>query len=238
MSNAHSCILPENIEKITKRDGQPHSLTEFDPKSTALVVIDMQNFYIAADQLSYCEFAEAIVPNVNILAKTMRRFGGKVIWVRNITNSEAFKGWNAHYERMTPERISTRKKELTKGGEGFKLWKNLDVRKEDPKVNKIRYSAFIPGASNIEKVLGENGIDTVIFCGVATNVCVESSARDAMMMNYHTLVVEDACAAGTVEGHEASLNALYLNFGDVQLTEQVLKALKTNAEKNLISAAL
>jgi hypothetical protein len=112
MSNTVSCLLPENIAKVTKRDGGPHSLTEFDPKSTALIVIDMQNFYIAKDQLSYCEYAEPIVPNVNKLAMAMRQFGGKVIWVRNITNPEAFKGWSAHYERMTPERISTRKKEL------------------------------------------------------------------------------------------------------------------------------
>ena len=237
MSNTVSCLLPENIAKVTKRDGGPHSLTEFDPKSTALIVIDMQNFYIAKDQLSYCEYAEPIVPNVNKLAMAMRQFGGKVIWVRNITNPEAFKGWSAHYERMTPERISTRKKELAKDGAGFKLWEGLDVRKDDPKVNKIRYSAFIPGASNIEKVFGEHGIDTLIFCGVATNVCVESSARDAMMMNYHTLTVEDACAAGTIAGHEATINALYLNFGDVQTTDQVLEALSANASKNTKAAA-
>ena len=237
MSNTVSCLLPENIEKVSKRDGQPHSLTKFDPKSTALIVIDMQNFYIAKDQLSYCEYAEPIVPNVNKLAMAMRQFGGKVVWVRNITNPKAFKGWSAHYERMTPERIATRKKELAKDGDGFKLWEGLDVRKDDPKVNKIRYSAFIPGASNIEKILGEHGIDTVVFCGVATNVCVESSARDAMMMNYHTLVVEDACASGTIAGHEATINALYLNFGDVQMTDQVLEALSANAEKNAAAAA-
>ncbi|MBK17557.1 MAG: hydrolase [Rhodospirillaceae bacterium] len=232
-----SCLLPENIEKITKRDGGPHSLTEFDPKSTALIVIDMQNFYMAKNQLSYCEYAEAIVPNVNRLAMAMRQFGGKVIWVRNVTNPEGFKGWTAHYDRMTDERIAIRKKELAQDGEGFQLWEGLDVRKDDPKVNKIRYSAFIPGASNIEKVLGEHGIHTLVFCGVATNVCVESSARDAMMMNYHTLVVEDACAAGTIAGHEAALNALYLNFGDVQMTDQVLEALSENAEKNNAAAA-
>jgi len=237
MSGFTSCLLSVNIEKVTNRDGQPHSLIEFDPNSTALIVIDMQNFYIAKNQLSYSEYAEAIVPNINKLAMAMRQFGGKVIWVRNVTNPEAFKGWSAHYDRMTPERISTRKKELAKDGEGFKLWKGLDVRKEDPKINKIRYSAFIPGASDIENILREHGIDTLIFCGVATNICVESSARDAMMMNYHTLVVEDACAAGTIAGHEATINALYLNFGDVQMTDQVLKAFNTNTEMNTRTAA-
>ena len=238
MSQNKSCLLTENIEKITKRDGRPHSLTEFEPKATALIVIDMQNFYIARDHLSYCEYAEAIVPNVNKLANSMRHFGGKVIWVRNVTNAEGFKGWGAHYDRMTRERISTRKKELAKDGNGFKFWEGLDVRKDDLKVNKIRYSAFIPGASNIEKILGENGLNTLVFCGVATNVCVESSARDAMMLNYRTMVVEDACAAGTIAGHEAAINALYLNFGDVQMTNQVLKALSSKPDAtNEVAAA-
>ena len=226
-----SCLLTENIEKITERDGRPHSLKEFEPKSTALIVIDMQNFYISKDQISYCQYAEDIVPNVNKLANSMRLFGGKVIWIRNITNPEAFKGWSAHYGRMTPKRIATRKKELAKDGNGFKLWRDLDVRKEDLKVNKVRYSAFIPGASNIENVLAEYGIDTLIFCGVATNVCVESSARDAMMLNYHTFIVEDACAASTIRGHQSALNSLYLNFGDVQMTNQILAAL--NSKINL-----
>ena len=114
MSRVPSCLLSENIEKVTKRDGQPHSLTKFDPKSTALIVIDMQNFYIAKEQLSYSEYAEGIVPNINKLAMAMRQFGGKVIWVRNVTNSEAFKGWSAHYQRMTPERIANRKKNSLK----------------------------------------------------------------------------------------------------------------------------
>ena len=135
MSRISSCLLSENIEKVTKREGQPHSLTKFDPKSTALIVIDMQNFYISKDQISYCQYAEDIVPNVNKLANSMRLFGGKVIWIRNITNTQAFKGWSAHYGRMTRRRISTRKKELAKDGNGFKLWRDVAGRKEDLKVN-------------------------------------------------------------------------------------------------------
>ena len=73
--------------------------------------------------------------------------------------------------------------------------------------------------------MGEEGVDTIILCGVATNVCVESTARDAMMMNYRTVIIEDACAAGSTEAHEASLNSLYVNFGDVQTTDQIIDAL-------------
>ena len=232
MTDTPSCLLPEHIENISVRDGTPHSVTALNPASTALVVIDMQNFYMKkGDEFSptsYCKHAQAIVPNVNRLADATRRYGSPVIWVRNITNSAAFKSWSHHYERMTPQRIDIRTHELAKNGDGFQFWHEMDVRDNDRKVEKVRYSAFIPGASNIENVLGEEGVDTIILCGVATNVCVESTARDAMMMNYRTLIVEDACAANTMQAHEVSLNSLYLNFGDVQTTDMVIDMLNIN----------
>ena len=225
MTETKSCLLPAHIEKITIRDGVPHSVTKLDCTTTALVVIDMQNFYMKEGASSYCPSAQAIVPNVNRLADTVRRFGSPVIWVRNVTTAEAFKGWSHHYDRMTDKRIGIRRRELAKDGDGFKFWHEMDVRETDRKVEKIRYSAFIPGASNLERVLGEEGVDTIILCGVATNVCVESTARDAMMMNYRTVIIEDACAAGSTEAHDASLNSLYVNFGDVQTTDQIIDTL-------------
>lgn len=228
MTDNKSCLLPEHVEKITVRDGVPHSVTKLEPATTALAVIDMQNFYIKEGASSFCKYAQAIVPKVNRLADAVRRFGAPVIWVRNVTNTEGFKSWSHHYERMSAARIDIRKRELAKDGDGFKFWHEMDVRDTDLKIEKTRYSAMIPGASNLEKVLGENGVDTVIFCGVATNVCVESTARDAMMMNYRTLIVEDACAANSIEAHQVSLNSLYLNFGDVQTTDQVIDTLGVN----------
>ena len=234
MTETKSCLRPEHIEKITVRDGGPHSVTAFVPQTTALVVIDMQNFYMKEGASSYCPSAQAIVPKVNRLADAVRRFGAPVIWVRNVTNTEAFKSWSHHYERMTQARIDIRKRELAKDGDGFRFWHEMDVRDTDIKIDKIRYSAFIPGASNLEKVLGENGVDTIIICGVATNVCVESTARDAMMINYRTLIVEDACAASSINAHETSLNTLYLNFGDVQMTDQVIASL--GVDKTTVAA--
>ena len=225
MTDTKSCLLPEYMEKITVRDGVPHSVTELDPGKTALAIVDMQNFYMKEGASSYCEHAQAIVPNVNRLADAVRRFGSPVIWLRNVTNAENFKSWSHHYERMSQTRIDIRKRELAKDGDGFKFWHEMDVRETDRKVEKARYSAFIPGTSNLERILGENGVDTLILCGVATNVCVESTARDAMMLNYRTLIVEDACAANSINAHETSLNTLYLNFGDVQTTDAVIAAL-------------
>ena len=73
--------------------------------------------------------------------------------------------------------------------------------------------------------LQESGVETLVIAGVATNVCCESTARDAMMLDYEVLMVSDACAAATDEEHRSALNNLYLFFGDVQTTEEVLALL-------------
>ena len=78
----------------------------------------------------------------------------------------------------------------------------------DVKVKKNRFGAFVPGSSQLHSVLQERAIDTVIITGTATNVCCESTARDAMMMNYKVIFVADATATHTDEEHNATLGIM------------------------------
>ena len=93
-------------------------------------------------------------------------------------------------------------------------------------MNKRRYSAFLQGSSDIEAHLRGRGIDSVMVVGVATQVCCESTARDACMLNFKTLMISDACATDTDELHNASLNAFYQNFGDVQTVDEAIASLQ------------
>jgi ureidoacrylate peracid hydrolase len=70
------------------------------------------------------------------------------------------------------------------GAEGHALWPGLDVLPGDLQVQKRRFNAFAPGASDLHAILQERGIDTLIVTGTASQVCCESTARDAMMLNY------------------------------------------------------
>jgi len=105
---------------------------------------------------------------------------------------------------------------------GHQLWVELDVQPNDAIVRKARYSAFIQDSSNIEEVLRARGIDTVIVTGTVTGVCCESTARDAMMRNFKTIMVSDGCATRTDDEHDAALVAFYTTFGDVMSTEEVI----------------
>jgi ureidoacrylate peracid hydrolase len=219
-------LFSDSIAKITARDGAPHSIVSFTPAKTVLLVVDMHNYYLMEGQGAYNPAARTLVPNINRLAETMRRIGGSVIWARNYVDEHVSKSWSVHYDRMTEAKRRMRERSLSKGGPGFPIWHELDTRDDDLYIDKARYSAFIDTACGIENVLKTRGIDTLVVCGVSTNVCVESTARDAMMLNYRVLIAADACAAGSETLHAATLNSFYLNFGDVQSTDDIVARLE------------
>jgi ureidoacrylate peracid hydrolase len=112
---------------------------------------------------------------------------------------------------------------------GHALWSELDVHAEDGQIVKKCFSAFIEGSSNISPYLLERGIDTLLIGGTATNICCESSARDAMMLNFKVTMVADALATYTDAEHNASLATFYSIFGDVQTVDEAVAALDRGA---------
>ena len=127
------------------------------------------------------------------------------------------------------ERTAHRFESLAPGSKGYEIWADLDVKPVDLKVEKTRYSAFIQGSSNLEATLRARGIDTVLITGTVTNVCCESTARDAMMRNFRTIMVTDGNAATSDELHNASLSAFYLKFGDIMPTDMIIASLTKSA---------
>ena len=87
---------------------------------------------------------------------------------------------------------------------------------------KRRFGAFVAGSSDLHARLQERGIDTLIISGTVTQVCCDSTARDAMMMNYKVFFITDACAALTDAEHAGTLSAMAHTVCDVRDTQSVL----------------
>ena len=100
------------------------------------------------------------------------------------------------------------------------------MRPQDEIVTKYRYSAFMPGSSELLDRLRVRGFDTVLITGTVTNVCCESSARDANMTNFRVIMISDGNAANSQEEHDASLTAFYNVFGDVMDTDMIIANLR------------
>jgi ureidoacrylate peracid hydrolase len=219
-------LPPEIVARVVARRGREHCFAALDPARTALVVIDLQHAFMdEAVGHAVVPAARAIVPAVNRLAVAVRATGGGVFWVKMTHDERCLTEWSVAYEMPTPEMREKRIAALSEGTRGHELWPELDVRPEDEIVKKYRYSGFLPGTSELPQRLSARGFDTVLITGTVTNVCCESSARDAAMLNFRTIMVSDANAALTQSEHEASLAAFYNTFGDVMDTDMIIAAL-------------
>jgi len=223
----HKTALSEAaIARVKTRIGKVHPFDAIDPRRTALLVIDMQNYFVKPGHQAEVPLARAIVPNINRLAAELRRRGGHVVWVRTGTRDTRQSWSNYHESLMTPDRMRRRYESMDEGHDGFEFWHLNDIRPEDARVTKTRYSAFIQGSSEVERHLRERAIDSVLITGTATHICCESTARDAMMLNFKAVMVADGLAANSDEEHNASLSALYGQFADVQTVDEVVQSLE------------
>jgi ureidoacrylate peracid hydrolase len=215
--------------RVVARCGVVHPHADLDPRHTALIVVDLQNAFMD-DEVGHavCPMAREIVPNVNRLASVVRAAGGGVFWIKNTFDERSAIDWSNAHAMLTPDSRARRTAAMSEGSKGQELWPELDVRPEDEIVRKYRFSAFLPGTSELPYRLRARGFDTVLITGTVTNVCCESSARDAMMINFKTIMISDANAAMTMEEHQASLIAFYAIFGDVMDTEFVIQRLTRN----------
>lgn len=228
----HVFELPaEMVTRVTARAGRAHPFDTIAPARTALVVIDMQNYFMKPGFMGEVPMARAIVPAVNRLAAGVRELGGHVVWIKNSTN-DTRDSWSVFHEHLfTPEKMQQRYETMAETHEGHALWPELDVRGQDAQIVKKRFSAFVQGSSGIDAYLRARNIDTVLIAGTATNVCCESSARDAMMLNYKVVMVSDALATYTDAEHHAALAAFYAIFGDVQDVDAALASLQRGRNK-------
>jgi ureidoacrylate peracid hydrolase len=226
----HPTALPlEVINAVTARRGRPYAFPSIDPKRTALVVIDMQNAFVAPGSPAEVPLAREIVPNVNRLAEAVRRSGGRVVWVQtHLHPGDPGGGWPVFFgEIFSPEQSRGYITALTRGTEGHRLWAELQKAPGDLSAEKTRFSAFLPGACDLPERLLALGMDTVLIAGTLTNVCCESSARDAMMRGFRVIMVSDANATRSDSQHLATLINIHQVFGDVRATDDLMALLET-----------
>ncbi len=218
-------IRAEIIERVLARRGRLHLYERLDAKRTALVVIDMQNAFVAPGAPIEVPGARAIVPAINRLAGELRQCDVPVIWVLH-QNAADGRDWERFFGCfVAPENRTRAARALAAGSELQRLWPELDAQAGDIVVTKNRYSALIPGASSLGELLRDKGIDTLLIAGTKTNVCCECTARDAMMLDYKVVLLCDCTAALSDDEHLATLENVLQQFGDVMTADDALALL-------------
>ena len=207
-------------DRVIARQGRLHPYDHFDAARTAVVVIDMQRYFTEPGFQGECAPARGVIAPINRLCASLRDAGGTVVWVQTASdNADTF--WSHHHGVMlTPERSRRRLETLNRDAPGYALHPEMDARPGDLRVTKRFYSALAPGSSELEPLLRGRGIDTLFITGTVTNVCCESTARDAMMRDFRTVMIDDGLAAITLQEHEQALQGWILFFGDVLTVDE------------------
>lgn len=218
----HSAEIRKEIaDRVIARRGKLHLFDALDPNKTALLVIDMQNAFVAPGAPVEVPAARDIVPSINRLAAELRKRGVPVVWVQH-ENSKDGSDWDGFFGAFVSDR-SKAAGALSAGSEMQKLFPALKVEPADLRASKSRYSAFIK--NDFEKKLKERRIDTLLIAGTKTNVCCECTARDAMMLDYKVVMLSDCTAALSDEEHLATLENMIQQFGDVMTADEALRLL-------------
>jgi ureidoacrylate peracid hydrolase len=196
------------------------------PEKTALIVVDLQNAFLAPGETLENPHARDIVPNVNAIAQALRARGGQAVFLRHTVSDQPRYKLTEWQARMVP-RSADGDFQLRAGTFGHQLYPELDVSAQDLKVDKHRFSAFLPNSSDLDATLRQRGIDTLIITGTVTNVCCESTARDANMLGYKVVFVSDATAAFTDEEHNAALLSMAAVFAEVRDTKTTIELISS-----------
>ncbi|MBT6443114.1 MAG: cysteine hydrolase [Alphaproteobacteria bacterium] len=222
-------IRQEVVDRVIARRGRLHLFDHLEPSRTAFVVIDMQNTFLKPGAPVEVPRGRDIVPNINRLAAALRRLGVSVIWMTHANSSvNGASDWSNFFDHFVADDVRRRTIEgLEPGADGQQIWPDLIVEPGDVRMFKNRYSALISGSSSLERLLRSQGLDTLLIAGTKTNVCCESTGRDAMMLDFKTVMLSDCCAALSDEEHQASLETFIQQFGDVMTADEALAALAT-----------
>ncbi|MFZ5981599.1 MAG: cysteine hydrolase family protein [Candidatus Zixiibacteriota bacterium] len=188
-----------------------HNL-KLNAEKAALLVVDMQNFFLEPDSPTYTCGGPAVLPYIAELVAAFRRAGRPVIFTRHVHDPEGIdagimKWW---WQEMCVE-----------GTLGSEIHPDLTPLAHERIVNKHRYSAFYN--TDLETVLRGMGIEDLVISGIMTNMCCESTARDAYFRDYRVFFPADGTGSVNEEMHLASLLNLAFGFACVTTVDELIK---------------
>ncbi|GLX70569.1 cysteine hydrolase family protein [Paenibacillus glycanilyticus] len=201
--------MDQNQDKLKKR---------LEHKNTAIIVVDVQNDYCHPEGAiaklgTDVSSVKNMMPNLHALLEAAQQHHVPVIYLQ--TNHE-----KATDSEVWVSRFADGINPICHTGSWGAEFYEVSPLPDDIIVKKHRYSGFIH--TRLESVLQTLKIETLIMTGVSTNLCVESTARDGFMMDYHIVLMKDACAAFTQEEHDMTVQTVDTYFGMASDTKAVI----------------
>ena len=185
----------------------------FDANKTALVVIDLQEGILPFAGGPHS--ATDVVARAARLADKCRAASVPVVMVRV--------GWSADFAEALKQPVDMQAPANALPDNWWTYPAALGKQDCDIEVTKRQWGAFY--GTDLEMQLRRRGIETIILCGISTNIGVESTARNAWEMGFNLVIAEDACSTATTEQHQASMTHIFPRIARVRSTEEIINAL-------------
>ena len=183
---------------------------EFRRSSSALLVLDMQNFFLDRRSHAFVPAAKVILPNIQKLIDAFRRAGRPVVFTRHALLASEDAGMMGRFWRDV----------VREGSQESRLSSELKRNRKETVLRKTRYSAFL--GTDLEKILARSRVSTVAITGVVTHLCCESTARDAFARDLEVWLVADGTASWTEDLHLSSLKSISDGIAIVTTTQEIL----------------
>ena len=231
---------------MTKLDAKPNPL-EVDFKKSAVVVVDMQNAFASKGgmlDIAQVDITDAsrVIRVLRSVIEAARRIAVAVVYLRmaykpDLSDSGGPNSPNFHKElamSLMCSRPELKGKVLTEGTWDAEIVEDLAPQPTDLVITKSRYSGF--AGTPLDSQLRMRGIQYLFFAGIATNVCVESTLRDAYFHDYWPILLRDAAMpAGPPAAHDATLFNVESFFGWTITSEELLRHLRPRATQTSTS---
>jgi nicotinamidase-related amidase len=197
------------------------------PRKLALINVDLQNVFVEGFPVSSPD-GPAVVERVNKLAAACRKAGVLVVHTAHVTRAD---GSNVGVmgEIIPPVREGM----IAKGSFPASLHKDLKVESGDIVLDKPRFGAF--HGTDLELILRSRGIDSVIISGIATNVCAETTAREANVRDFRVFFLSDGTATMDMNGvsrdllQKATCTVLGFAFAQVLTVDQMIDKVRSSS---------
>lgn len=214
----------------------PYRFDRIDPHRTAMIVVDMQNDFVAEGAKLQSKQASQMVPKLATTLKFCREQGIRVVYTAHVHRKDGCD--MGLYDDLYPP-IAERSA-LVDGTSGVEIYRDLAPAPGEHVIKKHRYSGFF--ATDLDLILREWGIDSVVVSGTTTENCCHATARDAMFRNYKVAFLSDATgtfdypdvgqgAMSAAEVHKATLTILAFSTAHVMTVEEFRALVRPAAER-------
>jgi ureidoacrylate peracid hydrolase len=218
----------------------PYRFDRIDPRKTAMIVVDMQNDFVAEGAKLQSKQAHAMVPKLAATLRFCRDKGIRILYTAHVHRKDGCD--MGLYDDLYPP-IADRST-LVDGTPGVEIYRELAPAPGEHVIKKHRYSAF--HATDMDLILREWGITSVVISGTTTENCCHATARDAMFHNYKVAFLSDATgtfdypdvgwgAMSAAEVHKATLTILAFSTAHVMTAEE-FRGLVTQEAKQAAGA--